>query len=135
MQNVYAKLAGLSWPRAAGRGSRWYAPRVTASSPPGGEPRVKGVAFRTNELCFFELRGPEARDRARALMEPQLSHAFRHGLVLAASWYPISWYRDAFHAFRTATGEGIELVRAIGKCAVRRDMAGVHKQLIAKVLS
>ena len=96
---------------------------------------MKGVAFRTIELCFFELRGADAREEARARMRPELANLYRDGLVLAATWYPISWYRETFQAFRAATGEGNELVRAIGKCAARHDMSGVHKQLLAKIIS
>jgi hypothetical protein len=99
------------------------------------EPRVKGVAFRTIDLCFSELRGAEVRARSHMLMHPDIGRVYRDGLVLAASWYPISWYRDAFRAFRAAAGEGLELPRSIGKRAVVHDFRGVHKQLLAKVVS
>jgi hypothetical protein len=99
------------------------------------EPRVKGVAFRTIDLCFSELRGAAIRDQAHALMQPEVASAYSDGLLLAASWYPISWYRETFRAFRTATGESPELARTIGKRAVIHDMKGVHKQLLAKFLS
>jgi hypothetical protein len=98
-------------------------------------PRVKGLAFRTIDLCFCELRGAATRDQARALMQPEVARAYRDGLLLAASWYPIGWYRETFRAFRTATGESQELARAIGKRAVMHDMKSVHKQLFAKIVS
>ena len=96
---------------------------------------MKGVAFRSIEHCFERLRGIDARDRARQIMPPDLADAFRYFTLLAASWYPISWYRDTFHAFRTATSEGPELARELGKLAARHDMSGVHKQILAKLIS
>jgi len=96
---------------------------------------VKGVAFRTIELCYAELRGTEARDRARELMHPELRDLYRNGLVLAATWYPITWYRGALHAFLTATNDGPELARQIGYQAVKRDMMSVYKFIFAKIVS
>jgi hypothetical protein len=108
---------------------------VPDSAKLGTEPRVKGVAFRTIDACLSELRGAEVRARARSLMQGDVGRAYRDGLLLAASWYPISWYREAFRAFRAAAGEGLELPRAIGKRAVVYDFRGVHKQLVAKIVS
>jgi hypothetical protein len=99
------------------------------------EPRVKGVAFRTAEACFAELRGPAARERARTLFVAELQTAFADGLVLAGSWYPISWYRDLFRGFRAATGDGPELARAIGYKAAQRDFASIYKQWVARIVS
>jgi len=101
----------------------------------GGEPRVKGVAFRTIDLCYVSLRGVEARDAARNVMPAELGQAFRYGTILAASWYPIGWYRETFRAFRATTGDGPELARELGRLAARHDMAGVHKQILAKLIS
>jgi hypothetical protein len=108
---------------------------VPDSAKPVTEPRVKGVAFRTIDLCLSELRGTDVCARAHALMQADVGKAYRDGLILAATWYPTGWYRDAFRAFRAATGEGLELPRAIGKRAVVHDMRGVHKQLLAKMVS
>ena len=99
------------------------------------EPRVKGVAFRTIDLCYAALRGAEAREAARKTMPVELGDAFRYGTVLAASWYPIAWYRETFHAFRRATGDGPELARELGRRAAKHDMSGVHKQILAKLIS
>jgi hypothetical protein len=104
-------------------------------SQPAREPNVKGVAFRSIEACYAELRGDGARDRARELMRPELRDLYRSGLVLASSWYPISWYRDAFRAFRTATNDTAELARQIGYQSVKRDMRSVYKMLFAKIVS
>ncbi len=99
------------------------------------EPRVKGVAFRSIDACYLELRGQAAHARARGLMLPQLSEAYRSGLILSASWYPISWYRDAFRAFRVASSDGAEIARQIGKLTVQHDMRSVYKQLFLKLVS
>jgi hypothetical protein len=92
---------------------------------------VKGVAFRTIDQCFLELAGPNAHGEARVLLPPPIAEAFRYGTVLPASWYPISWYREVFRAFRSVTGAGPELPRRIGKLAVQHDMKGVHKRFVA----
>jgi uncharacterized protein (TIGR02265 family) len=99
------------------------------------EARVKGVAFRTIDACFLELRGPKLHARAQELMAPELRQAFHDGLILAATWYPISWYRDTMRAFRAANNEGLELVRQIGYQSVRRDMLGTYKMMFARILS
>lgn len=97
--------------------------------------QVKGVAFRTVEACFAELRGNAAVDAARALMPTELHNALRYGTLLPASWYPIAWYRETFRALRSQAGAGVDLPRAIGKAAARRDMKGVHKQILAKLVT
>ncbi|MBI5535710.1 MAG: hypothetical protein HY898_23465 [Deltaproteobacteria bacterium] len=99
------------------------------------EPRVKGVAFRTVDQCFLELRGAEAQKRARALMPPELADNYQRGLVLASSWYPISWYRQVFAAFLKATGDGPELARQIGYRSMQLDMKSVYKQVFARFVS
>jgi hypothetical protein len=103
------------------------------ASPP--EPRVKGVAFRSIDACFIELRGEAAHRRARELMHPDVLSSFTNGLMLAASWYPISWYRDVFRAFRAATGDGVELARQIGYASSQRDMKSIYKKLFAFIVS
>lgn len=99
------------------------------------QPKVKGIAFRTISLCFAELRGQEARQRAQEFMPAELADAYRYQTLLATTWYPIEWYCGAFRAFRQATGAGTDLSRAIGKLAARHDMSGVHKQILAKLIS
>lgn len=111
-------------------------PPSRSTVPPSSmEPKVKGVAFRTIDLCYERLRGLEARDRAREMMPSDLADAFRYFTLLAASWYPISWYRETFRAFRASTNDGPELAREIGRMAARHDMSGVHKQILAKLIS
>jgi hypothetical protein len=68
-------------------------------------------------------------------MPPQLNEAYRSGLILSASWYPIAWYRDAFRAFRAASSDGIEISRQIGRLTVQHDMRSVYKQLFLKLVS
>ena len=112
-----------------------FAPRRSSFPTPSLEPKVKGVAFRTIDLCFERLRGADARDRARDHMSIELADAFRYYTMLASSWYPISWYRETFRAFRLSTNEGAMLAREIGRLAARHDMSGVHKQIFAKLVS
>jgi hypothetical protein len=99
------------------------------------EPKVKGVAFRTIDRCFRELCGERVHAEALGMMPPQVAEAYRQGTLLPASWYPISWYRDVFKAYRWATSMGPELPRRIGALAVQHDMQGVHKRFVAWVAS
>ncbi len=94
------------------------------------EPQVKGNAFRTIEQCFTELCGEEARAAALKLMSEPLRNSFEQKLLLASTWYPITWYRDTFAAYREAQHAGTELPREIGRRGARRDMRGVYKQLL-----
>ena len=98
-------------------------------------PRVKGVAFRTIDACYFEIRGAKCHERARQLMDPELRDAFDRGMILAASWYSIDWYRDAFRAFRQASNDGPDLPRMIGYQAVKRDMSSTYKMMFARIVS
>jgi hypothetical protein len=97
--------------------------------------KVKGVAFKTIELCFTELRGQGARDRLQEYLPAELAEGFRYRTILATNWYSIELYKACFRAFRSVTGEGPDLAREIGKLAARHDMAGVHKQILAKLIS
>ena len=96
---------------------------------------MKGVAFRTVEACFTELRGEAARKRVDEFMPAELAEGFRYRTVLAAGWYGIDLYKALFRGLRLATAEGPELAREIGRLAARHDMAGVHKQIVAKIVS
>lgn len=99
------------------------------------DPKVKGIAFRTIDLCFAERYGQPARERANEHLPAALAERFRLHLILASSWYPIEDYKACFRAFRAATSSGVELSREIGRLAARHDMAQVHKQLFAKLIS
>jgi len=68
-------------------------------------------------------------------MAAPVAEAYREGTLLPASWYPISWYREVFKAYRIATSMGTELPRRIGALAVQHDMQGVHKRLVAWLAS
>jgi hypothetical protein len=109
----------------------------TRTSPTGAdrESRIKGVAFRTLDLCFARLRGADAHNRSRGFMPKDLADAFEYRTLLAASWYPVSWYRDTLSAFRAITGEGPELSRELGRLTARHDMASVYKQILARLIS
>jgi hypothetical protein len=100
-----------------------------------GEQRIKGLTFRTSDVCFKEMRGQAARDRAHQLMSPDLREAFHKGLILTGSWYPIEWYREMHRAMRAATGEGTELARRLGYVTMQYDMKRIHNRLISRLVS
>jgi hypothetical protein len=99
------------------------------------EPQVKGNAFRTIEHCFTELCGGAAREAALKVLSEPLRSSFEQKLLLASNWYPISWYRATFAAYREVQNAGPELPREIGRRGVQRDMRAVYKQLFLKMVS
>ena len=99
------------------------------------EPQVKGNALRTIEHCFTELCGTDAHLAALRLLSNPLRASLEQRLILASNWYPITWYRDMFAAFRESQHAGTELPREIGRRGVRRDMSAVYKQLLLKMVS
>jgi len=99
------------------------------------EPCVKGNAFRTIEQCFVELCGDQARAAALERLSEPLRRSFELKLLLASNWYPISWYRETFAAYRQAQHAGIELPREIGRRGARRDLSSVYKQILLKMVS
>lgn len=99
------------------------------------EPRVKGNAFRTIDLCFTDLCGTEARAEALKLLSGPLRQIYEEKLLLASNWYPIGWYRETFAAFRETQRAGVELPREIGRRAAKRDMSSVYKQVLLKMVS
>lgn len=98
-------------------------------------PKVKGLAFRSSLQIFSELKGEAARERALESMGSELGDKFRYGQILASGWYSIDWYARMLRAFRDATGAGLELPKEIGRESIRRDMQGVHKRVLLRMLS
>jgi len=99
------------------------------------EPRIKGVALRAIDACYLELRGAKPHTRAHEGMATELRDAHANNLILAATWYPLAWYRDAFRAYREATNDGPDLARQLGYQSIKRDMRGTYKQWFARMLS
>lgn len=103
--------------------SPWYDARVGV-----GEVEIKGVAIRT----FFEVMRDRTHERIEKALRDDLSPSAREALhdpVLAASWYPISVYRELHAAAQRATKGGTELSRQIGREGVARDFQGVYRLL------
>jgi hypothetical protein len=99
------------------------------------EPRIKGVSFQTLRTAFVQLRGQDRFDESVACMPSALRDAYAAKTLLAASWYPLTWYREALAAFRATTHAGPELMRALGRSSVSLDMAGTYKHFLVKLLS
>lgn len=97
-----------------------------------GDPKVKGLAFRSVLKSLEALRGQVAVAAALGAMDPEVADAYRRNTILATGWYPIAWYREAFRAIVATTSP--ELPRAIGAEAIRADLDGVHK-LMLRMLS
>jgi hypothetical protein len=92
------------------------------------EPRAKGVSFRSSQHALAKLRGDDAVARTLdALAEPGLAAKLRAHEILPGGWYPLAWYRDLLGSMRRTTGEGPELMRALGREGVREDLGGVFR--------
>lgn len=91
-------------------------------------PQVKGIAYRSALRALEHLRGPPAVEAAIVAMPPELANAIRYGTLIAASWYPIEWYRQLFHAIvATTEGSADRIVYDIGREAARLDMTGIYR--------
>ena len=96
----------------------------------GAGPQVKGVAFRSSLDAFKRLRGPVAFDAVRPYLPPDFADALDRGLILHSGWYPLEWYSGMFAAMRAGTGEGRELLTALGATSVEIDFRGVYRALL-----
>jgi hypothetical protein len=90
-------------------------------------PQVKGIAFRSVLRALEQLRGAPTVEAAVALLPPDLASAIRYGTLIAASWYPIEWYRELFRAIIRTAGNSDTVVRDIGREAARLDMTGIYR--------
>lgn len=91
-------------------------------------PQVKGIAFRSTLRALEHLRGPPAVEASILAMPAELASAIRYGTLIAASWYPIEWYRELFGAIvATAEGSAERIVFEIGREAARLDMTGIYR--------
>lgn len=101
--------------------------------PPGQEPKVKGVAFRSVLAVLEQIRGEAAVERMLQRMTSEQADTLRYTIV-QTGWYPISLYRALWSQILWDTPEQYDLARTIGGSAIRRDVAGVYRVLF-KVLS
>jgi hypothetical protein len=94
------------------------------------EPRVKGVAFRTVLRLVEKSRGPEVIARALAAMPTDVAHGVRYGEIIAAGWYPVTWYRAMWSALLASAQEEAPFVRALGRDAVDVDFGSIYRALL-----
>jgi hypothetical protein len=97
-------------------------------------PQAKGLQFRSFLRALERLRGEGAVSSTLALLPPDLADALRLHTIVTSGWYPLTWYRSMHAATLMATGEGLELTRAISRNAVQDDFRGVYR-LIPMALS
>lgn len=88
---------------------------------------VKGIAFRGVLQGLALVRGESTVDAVTQALPAELAEGVRYGTIIAASWYPIAWYRNLFNTILTTTGEGERVVREIGRAAAKSDMTGIYK--------
>ena len=90
-------------------------------------PQVKGIAYRSALRALEHLRGLPAVESAISAMSPELADSIRYGTLIAASWYPIEWYRELFTSVVSTTGNNRGIVHEIGREAARLDMTGIYR--------
>ena len=74
-----------------------------------------------------ELRGASTNAAVMAALPPALESWLRTGHLRSEDWYPIERYRELLSAIVGVTGEGTELMRAIGFECSRADLSGIYK--------
>jgi hypothetical protein len=98
------------------------------------EPKVKGVTLRSAMQALERLRGAAVVQATTDALHGEAAEGFRYGTIIAAGWYPTSWYRELHAAMLRVTGEGEQLIRDVEREAARADMTGVYS-LAFKLLS
>jgi hypothetical protein len=93
----------------------------------GGEPRAKGINFRTCEKSVEALFGAGAWARALEIVPAELRDKLHYRGIVSGGWYPIGWYRDLQSAIRSVVGGGREVPRTLGREIVRRDLGGIYR--------
>lgn len=97
-----------------------------------GQPQIKGLSTRSVFQALITLRGPEVATRVTDVLtrqpeSQQLGELLRFGGILASTWYPLAWHGALMRAIRSATGEGPELIWALGRESTAADLSSVHK--------
>ncbi|MCB9585628.1 MAG: hypothetical protein H6718_09530 [Polyangiaceae bacterium] len=98
-------------------------------------PQIKGLSTRSVFQALGTLRGPEVAEqvieRLVASAESQeLGELLRLGGILASTWYPLAWHGQLMRAVRQVTGEGPELIWALGRESTAADLSSVHKMFM-----
>jgi hypothetical protein len=92
--------------------------------------QAKGINFRSFVSSLRALRGNEAVSRTFDLLPPELGEPLRVGAITTGGWYPTQWYADLHAAAQRATGEGVELARAVARHGVHEDFKSGAYRLI-----
>lgn len=97
-----------------------------------GEPQIKGLSTRSVFQALTTLRGEHvASEVVEHLIGQQNTREFGEALhfggVVASTWYPLAWHAQLMRAIRHVTGEGPELVWALGRQSTASDLSTVHK--------
>lgn len=99
------------------------------------QPQIKGLSTRSVFQALATLRGPEAGERViqrltGAAETQELGELLRLGGILASTWYPLEWHAQLMRAIRQVTGEGLELIWALGRESTAADLSRVHKMFM-----
>jgi hypothetical protein len=95
------------------------------------EPRCKGMAIRSTDACFLELKGAAVHARAHEQMPEDLRLAFSGKSLVVGGWYPMRWFREAYGAYRSVASQGPEFARKLGYLSMKHDMQRIHNRVIA----
>jgi hypothetical protein len=97
-------------------------------------PQVKGAPLRGVVGAIRRICPPGTVDKMLPQLPPEVATAVANDRFLAAGWYPLAHYRAIFGAAMSASGQGIELVRALSRDAMLQDFRGLYR-LLTFVLS
>src|SRR5688572_2632612 len=95
---------------------------------PPPEIRAKGVNFVTSMKVLEELYGPAFVQRVIGAMQGPVGEAARSRRLLAASWYPVAWYRELHRVAVDQSGEA-DLSARLGFLTTKADFKGVYSVL------
>lgn len=100
-----------------------------------GQPQIKGLSTRSVFHALSTLRGSEVAAQvsdhlSRQSESRELGDLLRFGGILASTWYPLAWHSALMRSIRSVTGEGPELVWALGRESTAADLSSVHKMFM-----
>lgn len=95
----------------------------------GGDPQIKGLAFRSTLDALEALRGEAAVASVLERAPADVAERIRIGEIVPTAWYPVPWYAALLAAIGDEP-DGDALLREIGRVSARADFTRVHRVLL-----
>lgn len=95
--------------------------------PMTGEPRAKGLNFRTFMKSLDRVHGYAIVARTLEGLAPEVRDPLKYGKIVPGGWYPLEWYRLLHASAQQATARGPELSRDLARSSMHDDFSGIYR--------